>query len=82
LKNLKDTDTPGTLGLTPFELGIKKSTIKEDDAIIRKVHFFDGTHQIENELLPEIKMLLNTKIDSIRNECNDKLKHLRDLNDK
>jgi len=56
--------------------------LKEDDHIIRKVHFFDGTHEIERELVPELKMLLNAKIDTIKNECNDKLKNLKDLNDK
>ena len=46
--------------------------------IIRQIHFFDGTEDIE--LNPDLRDLLNHKLKSISTEFTQKMRHLENLN--
>jgi hypothetical protein len=54
--------------------------VSSEDAIIKKVHYFDGTEGMN--LSKDLKMLLNSKLDKMYNIYNEKLDRLCQNNHK
>jgi len=58
---------------------LKKKTFNvEDETVIRNIHYFDSTEDLE--LNENLKTLLNNKLTTVSNEYTRKLKHLNELN--
>lgn len=67
-------------GVQPARKALFQSLAQDEEPLICKVHYFDGTEDLE--MTDNLKFWLNKKIEAVTNSYNERMKFLKEANDK